>query len=209
MEIFFEGLLLQASLILALGTQNVFVLESGLKKNRHILVAFVSSVCDTLLVSIGVLGAASIFVKIPALKIGFGFLGIGFLAYYGIKKIKESRLPPEQFSSSALDKQPLKTVLLTTLAFSLLNPHVYLDTVVLVGGYSAKFPSIFDRMLFGSGASTTSFLWFFGLAVFASALSDKLKAPKTMSRISFVSGVILLVLAFNLSRDLWGWIKLS
>jgi L-lysine exporter family protein LysE/ArgO len=86
---FLQGFSLQASLILALGAQNIFVLNSGLKKQRHLLVAFVSSVCDTLLVFVGVLGVATFFVEFPVLKIGLGIIGVVFLFFYGVLKIKE------------------------------------------------------------------------------------------------------------------------
>jgi L-lysine exporter family protein LysE/ArgO len=89
MNQFIEGFLLQASLILALGAQNLFVLESGLKRQRHLLVALICSICDTVLIAVGVAGAASIFVQVPSLKICSGALGVLFLIYYGVKKILE------------------------------------------------------------------------------------------------------------------------
>jgi len=88
---FLQGLLLQASLILAFGAQNIFVLHSGLRRQRHLLVAFVSSLCDTFLIFVGVLGVATFFVKFPVLKTGLGMVGVGFLFYYGILKILEGK----------------------------------------------------------------------------------------------------------------------
>ncbi len=88
--VFLQGFFLQASLILALGAQNIFVLNCGLQRQRHLLVALLSSLCDMTLILIGVLGVASVFVQVPLLKIGFGVLGVGFLAYYGVLKLKEA-----------------------------------------------------------------------------------------------------------------------
>ena len=79
--IFSQGFVLQASLILALGAQNIFVLNSGLRKEHHLLVALVSSVCDTTLIFIGVLGVATFFVQFPILKMGLGVVGIVFLLW--------------------------------------------------------------------------------------------------------------------------------
>jgi L-lysine exporter family protein LysE/ArgO len=83
MNIFVQGLLLQASLILALGAQNIFVLNSGLRRERHLFVATICAVCDTFLTLFGVIGAASLFVQIPSLKTVFGILGVTFLLYNG------------------------------------------------------------------------------------------------------------------------------
>ena len=202
MNIFIEGFLLQASLILALGAQNIFVLESGLKRQRHIYVAAVCSLCDAFLIIVGVAGMASVFVRMPFLKILFGILGVGFLFYYGVKKLKEG------FSdgTSALiaktsTEVSFKTATLLALGFSLLNPHVILDTVILVGGYSSKFPDLGARMIFGAGAASFSVLWFFGLALFSSAFSRLLNNPKSMKAVALLSGLILMVLSIKLGHD--------
>lgn len=203
--IFLQGFLLQASLILALGAQNIFVLNSGLRRQRHLLVALVCSVCDTLLVFVGVLGVATIFVQFPLLKISLGIVGVAFLFFYGILKLREAR----RGSVIALDSAQAATArqaILASLGFSLLNPHVYLDTVVLVGGYSSKFSLALERFYFGAGASAFSAIWFFGLALLASLGSRLLRNPKAMRIVSLVSGLILIVLAIKLGADVWGWI---
>lgn len=206
-SLFIEGLLLQASLILALGAQNLFVLESGLKKNRHLLVAFICSLCDTLLIAVGVAGAASLFVKVPFLKVAFGGLGIFFLFYYGGKKIKEGLFYQNDQSEVIQVYSKLRKVILLTLSFSLLNPHVYLDTIILIGGYSTKFPELIDRIEFGLGAASFSFLWFFSLAVFSYYLSRFLKGEKSMRVVAFVSGMVLLVLGVKLGFEVYGWCR--
>ncbi len=201
---FVQGFFLQASLILALGAQNIFVLNSGLRRQRHLLVALVSSFCDALLVFVGVLGVATIFVQVPALKISLGVVGIGFLLFYGLLKLKEAK---NGFEISYESKQATSTkqTILTALGFSLLNPHVYLDTVVLIGGYSTKFSDLTERFYFGAGASSFSTIWFFGLALLASLGSRLLSDPKAMRIISLISGVILVALAIKLGIDVVGW----
>lgn len=205
-NVFFEGFLLQASLILALGAQNIFVLESGLKKRRQFLVAATCSICDALLIAVGVLGASSIFLKIPWLKIAFGLVGVFFLIYYAIKKINEGIKPSLAEKATSTSINSARQVLLLSLGFSLLNPHVYLDTVVLIGSYAAKFTVVENRMLFGLGASLFSTLWFFGLAYFASAMSSLLNSPRSMRTIALLSAAILLALSWKLSSEVYSWI---
>lgn len=203
-EIILQGFLLQASLILALGAQNIFVLNSGLRKQRHLLVAFVSSVCDTLLVLIGVLGVATVFVQLPFLKIGLGLVGVVFLFFYGVMKLREAKngiTISENFEQVVTSRQAI----LTSLGFSLLNPHVYLDTVVLIGGYSSKFGLLSERFAFGMGASAFSTIWFFGLSVLASFGSRLLNNGKAMRVVSLLSGLILIVLALKLGTDVFKW----
>ena len=206
LSIFAQGFFLQASLILALGAQNIFVLNSGLRRQRHLLVAFVCSVCDTLLIFVGVLGVATIFVQVPVLKIGLGVVGVGFLFFYGILKLKEAK-DGVKLSMSSASATTVKQTVLTSLGFSLLNPHVYLDTVVLIGGYSSKFDLLDERFYFGAGASSFSVLWFYGLALLASSCSRLLGNPKAMRVVSLLSGVILIALAAKLGVDVWGWVR--
>ncbi|MBS1960499.1 MAG: amino acid transporter [Bdellovibrionales bacterium] len=207
LHIFIQGLLLQASLILALGAQNIFVLNSGLRRQHHLLVAFVCSVCDAVLIFVGVLGVATIFVQVPILKIGLGLVGVAFLFFYGFLKLREAKngFQLKQDSAQAIT---VKQVVLTSLGFSLLNPHVYLDTVVLIGGYSAKFSELNERFYFGAGTATFSIIWFYGLALLASYSSRLLNSQRAMRIVSLVSGVILIFLAVKLGRDVWSWIPL-
>lgn len=205
-DIFLQGFFLQASLILALGAQNIFVLNSGLHRQRHLLVALISSVCDMILILLGVLGFATIFIEIPLLKITFGVIGVGLLCYYGITKLKEAWNKSLNIENKFMATS-LKETVLTTLAFSLLNPHVYLDTVVLIGGYSSKFHEVFNRFFFGIGASAFSFVWFFGLVLLASAGNKLVHNQKMMKSISFLSGFILMWLSYKLGMDVLEWIK--
>ena len=206
LQIFLQGFFLQASLILALGAQNIFVLNSGIRKQRHFLVAAVCSLCDTMLVFFGVLGVATIFVQFPLLKISLGLVGVGFLAYYGFLKLNEARRwRPSETSHQAVSTA--RQAILTSLGFSLLNPHVYLDTVVLIGGYSSKFAALGERFTFGSGASAFSTLWFFSLVIGASMGSRILKSANAMRVISLVSGLILVCLAVKLGIDVASWIQ--
>jgi L-lysine exporter family protein LysE/ArgO len=206
-EIALQGFLLQASLILALGAQNIFVLNSGLRKQKHIIVASVSSICDALLVFVGVLGVATVFEQLPFLKILLGFMGVVFLFFYGVRKIREAKNGLD-LSKDSKHIFTTRQAIVTSLAFSLLNPHVYLDTVVLIGGYSSQFGPLAERLYFGAGASLFSTIWFFCLAGLASLGSRLLSDAKTMRCISLVSGIVLIVLSLKLGADVMAWIFL-
>lgn len=203
---FVQGFFLQASLILALGAQNIFVLNSGLRRQRHLLVAAVCSVCDALLILVGVAGVATLFVQVPVLKIGLGLVGVGFLFFYGLLKLREAKngVP---FSQSSPTVTSASQTVMTTLGFSLLNPHVYLDTVVLIGGYSSQFERMDERFYFGAGAAAFSVLWFFGLALLASLGSRLLNNPRAMRIVSVLSGAILIYLAVRLGSDVLNWLS--
>lgn len=204
---FLQGFVLQASLILALGAQNLFILNSGLLKQRHFLTATVSALCDTFLIFVGVLGVATFFIEFPIMKIGLGIIGVVFLFYYGVLKLKEAKLGAAQIQFCVY-KLSVKKTILTSLGFSLLNPHVYLDTVVLIGGYSAKFEQVTDRLYFGSGAAAFSIVWFFALVTLASFASSVLSSTKAMRFISLGSGLLLCGLALKLGIEVASWIKL-
>ena len=207
MEALVAGTLLQSSLIFALGPQNIFVLESGLHKRRHLLTAFLCSLCDTLLIGLGVLGVGTLFIQYPKMKVLFGVLGVIFLAYYGALKMIEK----PAFQSPSKNEENLakaSAVITYTLAFSLLNPHVYLDTVVLIGSYAGKFPHILHRLQFGLGAAIVSIVWFFGLATLSAQLGKVLKSARALRLIYFTSGCILVGLSINLGLEVWNWYRL-
>lgn len=182
------------------------MLNSGLRKENPILIATLSSICDAVLIFIGALGFASFFIKFPILKISVGLIGVIFLFIYGLLKLKEAK----GNLVTQPNPEPAKTIkksILMTLGFSLLNPHVYLDTVVLIGGYSSKFADFSERIYFAAGASSFSTFWFFGLVFAASYGSRILNTPKSMRKVSFNSGLILIVLSIKLGGDVLAWLK--
>tara|TARA_B100000749_G_scaffold280891_1_gene280236 strand:- start:9892 stop:10515 length:624 start_codon:yes stop_codon:yes gene_type:complete len=204
--IFLQGIVLQASLILALGAQNVFVLNVGVNRSRAMLVAIVSTLCDALLIFVGVLGVATLFAQYPLLKVGLGVLGVGFLFLYGALKLKEGGGAQIHSESSAPKVMTTKVAILMSLGFSLLNPHALLDTMVLIGGYATQFEGLEGRFYFGLGAATFSGIWFFALVNLASYLSRFLNSARAMSRISAISGVVLISIGFKLAADVYSWI---
>lgn len=206
-QVFLEGFFLQASLILALGAQNIFVLESGLKRQHHFLVASLCIFLDYLLVFIGVWGAAEILLKFPILKITVGICGVGFLIFYAFQKIREGfgRKAFESFNKTQVTTR--KKAILAALGFTLLNPHVYLDTIVLIGGFSSKYSDFEMRTAFGFGAGTLSLVWFYGLVIVSSFFNKLLHNERAMRVISLMAGIVLLFIGYKLGVDVYSWVK--
>lgn len=203
-ELFLEGMLLQASLIFALGPQNLFVLESGLRRQHHLTVSLVCFFCDLLMIMLGVLGAATFFNFFPQLKVIIGGIGVAFLVIYGVGKIlvdPNVDIPVESHRSG------IKTAIISSMTFSLLNPHAYLDGIILIGGYSAKYQDVSHRLALGFGASTFSLIWFLFLSYGAASLMPLFMSPRRMRFVMSTAGVVLLFLSARLSMDVVGWLK--
>ncbi len=202
-RLFFEGFLLQASLILALGAQNVFVLESGLKRQYPLVVSLVCFLSDFALITLGVIGSASVLTAYPEARIFIGIIGVLFLFSYGWGKIF-TKSEKFQESESTL-KMTLKRSILLALTFSVLNPHAYLDAFVLIGGYSAKYELLSDRLAVGVGAAAFSGVWFVILSSTSSLLKPHLSNPFLMRKIMSASGIILILLSGKLGMDVISW----
>lgn len=205
-EIFLEGMLLQASLIFALGPQNLFVLESGLKRHYHLTVSFVCFLCDFSLIMLGVAGAATFFNHFPQIKIVVGLLGVVFLVLYGINKIRHDDEHHLEFEGNG-KRSCYKAAIISSIVFSVVNPHAYLDGVVLIGGYSAKYSALEQRLALGMGAATFSLIWFLILSIGASLMVPFFKSSRSMKFIMSTAGVILLFMSAKLSVDVFGWIN--
>lgn len=193
-----EGFATGASLIIAIGAQNAFVLKQGLIRDHVFATAFFCALTDAILITIGVGGFGQIVSLNPLLlSLTTWGGGISFLTYYGGRSFYAV------FSNHHLDVRlsskhlSLKTTLLTLTALSFLNPHVYLDTVVLLGSISAQFQEK-DRFLFASGAILASFLWFFTLCYGARFLTPLFRKPISWKILDFLIGCTMFGIAFFL-----------
>lgn len=193
---FTAGCLLQASLIINIGAQNIFLIECGLRRNHHLLAAMLCFFWDVFLVSLSISLAGETFQKFPLLNIMLGFLGALFLAWYGFKNLRR-----ESFSikpSEEGGKSSKKEIFLKTVAFSLLNPIAIVDTLVIVGAYSARYSDPGERFIFGSGVSFYTLLWFFLLAFLASYFREYFLKPKVLRGFFVVSGLVMLFFSFDI-----------
>jgi L-lysine exporter family protein LysE/ArgO len=152
-----------AGLIIAIGAQNAFVLSQGVRRQHNWFVALVCCFCDSLLIFLGAVGVGTAVAESSVLREVAGWGGAAFLFYYGARSLQAA------FSAEALEINShgytsRRAVLIATLAVTVLNPHVYLDTLVLLGSMSGQFAG-YDRYLFAFGASSASCIWFFTLSL--------------------------------------------
>ncbi|PTU76208.1 LysE/ArgO family amino acid transporter [Pseudomonas mangrovi] len=192
---YINGLGLGAGLIMAIGAQNLFVLTQGLRREHPLTAALVCVVCDCLLICAGVFGLARLLASEPLLLELARWGGALFLIGYAARALYRAWRPGslEQTDGKALRSR--RTVLLTTLAVTLLNPHVYLDTVVLLGslGSAQTLPAAF-----AGGAMSASLLWFLCLALGAARLAPWLAQPRIWRAIDLLVALMLLAIASQL-----------
>ncbi|WP_250460584.1 LysE/ArgO family amino acid transporter [Microbulbifer litoralis] len=171
---YLNGLLVGAGLIIAIGTQNAFVLAQSLRREHHLPVAALCVLCDVVLVTAGVFGLATLLLQSPLLLAAARWGGAIFLFWYGFRALLRALRPQGLTRATDAGPRSLRAVLLTALAVTLLNPHVYLDTVLLIGSLGAQQA---EPGAYALGAASASVTWFFGLALAAAWLSPRLARP--------------------------------
>ncbi|EJZ59744.1 Lysine efflux permease [Pseudomonas fluorescens R124] len=190
-----NGLLVAFGLIMAIGTQNAFVLAQSLRREHHLPVATLCVACDALLVAAGVFGLATVLAQNPTLLAVARWGGAVFLIWYGSQALRRA------FSKQSLDQgenhtvRSLRAVMLSALAVTLLNPHVYLDTVLLIGSLGAQ-QSVPGAYVVG--AASASLLWFFTLALGAAWLAPWLARPSTWRILDLVVALMMFTVAGQL-----------
>lgn len=194
-----EGFALGASLIVAIGAQNAFVLRQGLLRSHVLPVVLLCALCDAALIAVGVAGFGALVSSSPGLLTAVGVGGAAFLFAYGLRSFRSA------FRSGALSPleappAPLGRTLATAAALTLLNPHVYLDTVVLLGGIAGRHPDG-DRLWFAMGAAAASVVWFVGLGFGARLLAPLFARPAAWRVLDIIIGVVMTTLAALLLRD--------
>jgi len=200
-----EGFGLGAGLIIAIGAQNAFVLRQGLLRRRVFITALLCSLIDVLLISAGVAGFGAAISGRPILLQAAAGGGALFLFLYGLRSFA-SAWRPGTLGAVAVDEAAgasLRSTILALLAFSLLNPHVYLDTVVLLGGLGGRHPPA-ERLAFAAGACSASFAWFFSLAYGARVLSPLFNRPAAWRVLDLVIGGVMWFIAWGLLKIVLG-----
>lgn len=193
---YLNGLLVALGLIMAIGAQNAFVLAQSLRREHHVSVALVCMTCDAILITAGVFGLAALLQQYPLAMEVTRWGGVLFLLGYSLLALRRAFADQSLVAGAA--ERPLRArraVLLTTLAITLLNPHVYLDTMVLIGSIGAQqsWP-----VWFVAGAASASILWFFSLALGAARLAPMLQRPITWRIIDLLVAVMMLKVAWTL-----------
>lgn len=190
------GLLTGLALIVAIGAQNAFVLRQGIRREHVGVVVVLCAVSDAVLILGGTAGIGVLVSRFPAVLDVLRWGGAAYLAWWAVRSFASAARPS---SLAAEAPRSRGSVIATTLALTYLNPHVYLDTVVLVGSLANQHgPG--TRWVFAAGAVTGSVVWFSALGYGARALSGVLRSPRTWQAVDVVIGVVMLVLAVNLVR---------
>ena len=201
MEYLLLGFLTGLSLILAIGAQNIFVIEQGLKKQYIFLVCFICSISDLILIFLGIFlfqYFGNFFNSTIELILNI-FLFI-FLAHfiYGKVSIKNNKVNFDK----EMKKISISSIVTKTLAFTYLNPHVYSDTVFFLGNFSKNF-LIIDKYYFGIGASISSFIFFFIIGYLSKSLSKFLKSEKVWKRINLFIIIFMSIIAFYVLTEIF------
>lgn len=182
------------ALIVAIGSQNAFVLRQGLRREHVLPVVATCAAADALLIAAGVGGLGSLVADRPGLLAAIRWGGAAFLLGYAVLAARRA-LRPGRLDPRAGAATPLRATLLTCLAFTFLNPHVYLDTVLLLGGLAVRDPS---RWLFAAGAAAASVVWFAALGAGARRLAPALARPATWRVLDGVIAVTMTLIAVGL-----------
>ena len=200
MDYLLLGFLTGLSLILAIGAQNVFVIEQGLKKQYVFIVCLICSISDFLLIFLGIFLFQYLnnFFTLTV-ELIFNILLLIFLLHFIWVKIK-TKVSDTSFNIDGKTNN-LANIVVKTLGFTFLNPHVYSDTVFFLGNFSKSLSQI-DKYYFGAGAATSSFLFFFTLGYLSKYFSKYLKSAKVWKRINYLIILFMSILSLTVLMDI-------
>jgi L-lysine exporter family protein LysE/ArgO len=164
LSIYLQGFLLTAGLIIAIGAQNAFVLSHAVRGNRPLMIAVLCIGGDLLLIGLGLAGVGTLVASHPELMRFCAFGGAIFLGIYGVLALRSALRGTAGLQLEDVLPPTRNTLILATLAVTFLNPHAYLDTLVLIGGIGGQYP-LEERLYFGAGAISASISWFLALGL--------------------------------------------
>jgi len=193
-SVFLQGLALSLSLIVAIGAQNAFVLRQGLRREHVASVVFFCAISDALLIAAGVLGMGQALGERPMVAQALALAGAVFLAVYGWKALRRALQQNGLLANEDGDGLTWAAAMAQAAAFTLLNPHVYLDTVLLVGSIGAQQPAALQPW-FVAGASSASLLWFCALGFGARWLAPLFAQPRAWQVLDILIGLTMWVLS--------------
>ncbi len=193
----FKGFIIGAGMIIPIGAQNAYVLNQGIKQNYHFIAATICIICDLLLMSLGVFGGGALINSSTMLYTLLTWAGIIFLTGYGAIFFKSFILNLAETAGEIKQLNSRKAVIFTTLAVTLLNPHVYLDTLVIIGSIGSQFAE-HEKLTFLVGIVLASFTWFYALAFAAAKLAPWLSQQHIQRIINLIVALIMWGIALSL-----------
>ncbi|MFQ2085355.1 L-lysine exporter [Aeromonas veronii] len=193
-----QGFTIGLAMIIPIGAQNAFVLSRGIHRNHHLLTATLCSFCDLTLIAIGVFGGANVLAANPFGMALLTWGGVLFLGWFGGRSLFSAWRGKGEGLADSAQQMGAKSVLAMTLGVTLLNPHVYLDTLMLLGSLGSQVSESL-RPAFAAGAMLASLVWFYSLALGAAALAPWLARSRVQQGIDLLVGIIMLSLAIQLA----------
>ncbi len=190
------------SLILAIGAQNAFVLRQGLLRQHVFWLCLFCAASDALLITAGVAGFSALTAALPALPVVMSIGGAAFLIAYGLNRLWAARKAHGGLDTKGSGQGLGRTIAIAA-AFTWANPHVYLDTLGLIGAVSVQYGDPSARLVFGIGAVLASFVFFFGLGYGARLLAPVMRAPRAWQVLDAVIGIVMLAIAAKLLSALF------
>lgn len=194
---FFKGMGLGGSLIVAIGSQNAYLLRQALKREFVLVCVAICVLCDVVLIGAGVAGMGELITQAPSLLLLIKLAGAAFLGWYGLRAARSALQPGSMQAQADSAASERRTVVAAMLAFSLLNPHVYLDTVVLLGSIGGQQAGM-GRWYFAAGAMLASLLWFTSLGFGARYLTPVFARPRAWQILDAVIALVMWSLAISL-----------
>lgn len=199
--ILLQGFSFGAATIIPIGAQNAYVLNQGIKRNHHLTTATLCSLLDVFYICLGIFGGGALLASNKQLLTGVTVGGILFLLYYGYSSIRSAMVNNMDEGNTIYPiARGRKAVILGTLAVTVLNPHLYLDTIVILGSIGGQFEGD-ERISFAVGTIMASFVWFYSLSIGAAKLSPFLSQPKVKKAIDVIVGCIMFAIAASLTEQ--------
>ena len=191
---FTTGFALGATLIVAIGAQNAFVLRQGIRREHVAPTVLFCVLADLVLIGAGVAGLARLLGEAPVLTVSLTIAGAVFLLWYGLHALHRAVKPQSLQASASNERLSLRKVLAQAAGFTFLNPHVYLDTVLLMGAVGAR-QAVDGRVAFVGGAACASVVWFTGLGFGARLLAPVFARPAAWRKLDTLVGLTMITLA--------------
>lgn len=192
----FSGFFTAISLIAAIGAQNAYVIRQSLTRKHVLLVVVICALADAVLIIAGIAGLGALITSAPMLMEFIRWFGVAYLGWFGIKSVR-SAFKNQSLDAGTAQSAGRKQVVLSILGFTFLNPHVYLDTVILLGSIANQFQS--DRWWFGFGAMMSSVVWFFSIGYGAKAAAKYMAKPVFWKILDLVIAVVMFSIAILLA----------
>jgi L-lysine exporter family protein LysE/ArgO len=196
-----SGLFTGLSLIVAIGAQNAFVIRQSLTRKHVFLVVTICALADAVLIIAGIAGLGAIIQSLPALLEVIRWFGVAYLLWFGIGALRNA-LKSQTLDAGSAQSASRRQVVLTILSLTFLNPHVYLDTVILLGSVANQFAA--ERWFFGVGAMLASVVWFFSIGFGARAAARFMARPLFWRVLDFVIAAIMFGIAALLATHKFG-----